>query len=75
LEAYYRQKKLINGFVERFNIKYPVAISENEKAFNGYFVAGIPTMVLIDKKGIIVDIKVGSGDEKKLEEKINELLK
>ncbi len=69
------EKKLIKGFVDRLAIKYPVAISESKNAFEGYFVAGIPTMVLINKEGIITEITVGSGDEKKLEEKINELLK
>lgn len=69
------EKKLIKGFLERFKIEYPIAIAENKKGFEKYFVAGIPTMVLINKKGLIEDIKVGSGDEKALEEKINKLLK
>lgn len=69
------EKKLIKGFLKRYKIEYPIAIAEDKAGFENYYVVGIPTMVLINKNGIIVEIKVGSGDEKKLEEKINALLK
>lgn len=70
-----KEKEKIKGFVERFKITYPVAIADNDDAFNAYGVAGIPTMVLIDKEGNIKDFQVGSGDEAGLEKKIKELLK
>ena len=70
-----KEKELIQGFLKRWKINYPIAVATDTKAFTDYGVTGIPTMILIDKKGNVVDIKVGSGDEKALEEKINNLLK
>lgn len=69
------ERVLVKGFVDRFKITYPVAIANGKEAFEAYGVSGIPTMVLIDKKGNIRDITVGAGDESQLEAKINELLK
>jgi thiol-disulfide isomerase/thioredoxin len=69
------EKTLINEFLKRNNIPYPIAIAESKEIFNTYAVSGIPTMVLIDKEGIIRDIRVGSGDEEALEAKIKDMLK
>ena len=46
------------------------------KVCKEYMVTGIPTVVLIDRKGVVRMVKVGSGDEnaKALEKKIKELL-
>lgn len=69
------EKILINEFLKRNNITYPIAISESKEAFEAYAVSGIPTMVIIDKEGNINDIRVGSGDEQALEAKIKDMLK
>ncbi|MCX6578746.1 MAG: redoxin family protein [Candidatus Aminicenantes bacterium] len=69
------ERTLVKGFVDRIKITYPVAIANGKEAFDAYGVSGIPTMILIDKKGNIRDITVGAGDESQLEAKINELLK
>ncbi|NIM11477.1 MAG: redoxin domain-containing protein [Candidatus Aminicenantes bacterium] len=66
---------LIHEFARRYKITYPVAISDAGGVFETYGVRGIPALFLIDKEGIVTDIKVGSGDPKGLEEKIKELLK
>ena len=65
---------LIKGFVERNGLKYPIAIAANGEAFDNYGVTGIPTMVFIDKAGNVYDIKVGSGDEAEITNKIKLLL-
>ena len=68
------EKTLINGFVKRNGLTYPIAIAANGEAFDKYGVSGIPTMVFIDKAGNIYDIKVGSGNEAEITEKIKLLL-
>jgi thiol-disulfide isomerase/thioredoxin len=68
------EKTLIQGFVERNSLKYPIAIAANGDAFDKYGVSGIPTMVFIGRDGNIYDIKVGSGNEREISEKIKLLL-
>jgi len=68
------EKTLIQGFVERNGLKYPIAIAAGSEAFEKYGVSGIPTMVFIDKAGHVYDIKVGSGDEAEITNKIKLLL-
>lgn len=65
---------LIEGFVKRHKIKYPVAIENSDKTFSTYKIRGIPTMVIIDKRGKINYIKVGVGNTKILEQKIIDLI-
>jgi len=68
------ERALIQGFVERWKLTYPIAISDKGEDFNDYGVSGIPTMVFIDKAGKVFDIKVGSGDESAITAKIRKLL-
>jgi thiol-disulfide isomerase/thioredoxin len=68
------EKSLIQGFVDRNQLKYPIAISNQGAEFEKYGVSGIPTMVFIDKAGNIYDIKVGSGDEASITAKVKLLL-
>jgi thiol-disulfide isomerase/thioredoxin len=68
------EKTLIRQFVERLQLRYPIAISNQGKEFENYDVSGIPTMVFIDKGGKIYDIKIGSGDEAEITDKIKLLL-
>ncbi len=68
------ERILIQGFVERWKLTYPIAISDKGEDFDDYGVSGIPTMVFIDKAGNVYDIKVGSGDEAAITAKIKKLL-
>ncbi|MCU0236025.1 MAG: TlpA family protein disulfide reductase [Acidobacteria bacterium] len=68
------ERALIQGFVERWKLTYPIAISDKGEDFSDYGVSGIPTMVFIDKAGNVYDIKVGSGDEAAITAKIRKLL-
>lgn len=68
------ERALIRGFVERWKLNYPIAISDKGENFNDYGVSGIPTMIFIDKAGNVFDIKVGSGDEAAITAKIRKLL-
>jgi thiol-disulfide isomerase/thioredoxin len=68
------ERELIRGFVERWKLTYPIAISDKGEDFTDYGVSGIPTMVFIDKAGNVYDLKVGSGDEAAITAKIRKLL-
>lgn len=70
-----QEKELIGGFVKRIGIGYPVAIAADGKTFEAYGVTGIPTLVVIDRQGKIVDVRVGSGKEGELLAEIDSLLK
>lgn len=72
-----KERELIGEFVKRHKITYPIAIAGagDTAGFDAYGVRGIPTMVMIDKKGNVKTIEVGAGNEKALEEKIDALLK
>ncbi|NIM11507.1 MAG: redoxin family protein [Candidatus Aminicenantes bacterium] len=67
--------KLTKGFCDRFKITYPIAIADGRDVFKTYGVSGIPTMVMIDKKGIVKEIEVGAGPPDQLKNKIKELMK
>ena len=69
-----KEIELIKGFVERFNIGYPIAISDEGKDFDAYMITGIPTMIFIDRAGNVDHIKIGSGNHNFVREKIETLL-
>lgn len=68
------ERALIRGFVERWKLTYPIAISDKGEDFDDYGVSGIPTMVFIDKAGNLYEIKVGSGNESAITARIKQLL-
>lgn len=52
-------------FAERFQIRYPIVIDKDGDTSRAYGITSLPTMLLVDKKGIIRDVFVGydpSGD-------------
>lgn len=70
-----KEIELIKGFMDRYKIVYPVAISDEGKDFDSYMITGIPTMIFIDRNGLVDHIKVGSGNHAFVKDKIEELLK
>jgi thiol-disulfide isomerase/thioredoxin len=69
-----QERALIQEFLGRFQITYPIAVSDKGPEFKAYGVSGIPTLVVIDKQGRIADIKVGSGNEAALVAQVKKLL-
>jgi len=67
--------ELIKDFVARHDIDYPVAIAKEGTGFDEYGITAIPTMILVDRQGNVDYIKIGSGNEESLKEKIRSLLK
>jgi thiol-disulfide isomerase/thioredoxin len=68
------ERKLIEDFVKRQKITYPIAIADTRTIFDTYAITGIPTMVLIDKEGNVKKIDVGGGDDEYIENAIKNLL-
>jgi len=74
-----KEQGMLKDFVAHHKLQHKIMTLTKEgwKASCGdYKVQGIPTVVLIDKKGNVQMVKVGSGDEnaKALEAKIKELI-
>lgn len=69
-----QERALIQEFLGRFQITYPIAVSDKGEEFKKYGISGIPTLVVIDKQGRIADIKVGSGSEEALVAQVKKLL-
>jgi len=68
------ESNLIKEFVGRHKINYPVAVSREGQSFDAYRISGIPTMVIIDRRGRIAAIKVGAGHPESLRQTIQTLL-
>lgn len=68
------ERKLIEDFVKRYKITYPIAIADTKAYFETFAITGIPTMVLIDREGNVKKIEVGGGDDKHIEKAIKSLL-
>lgn len=68
------ERKLIEDFVKRHKITYPIAIADTNANFEAYAITGIPTMVLIDKEGNVKKVEVGGGDDQHIEKAIKSLL-
>jgi peroxiredoxin len=45
--------------IEEFGIKYPVGVDKEEKIFPAYGVSVLPTMFIIDKRGVVREVEVG----------------
>lgn len=64
----------IKAFIKEKGINYPVLRSDKDVIHQFENVPYIPTLFLINRKGIIVDVIVGSVDFKELEKRVYELL-
>jgi thiol-disulfide isomerase/thioredoxin len=69
------EKEALKKMKEELKITYPILIGNNEIA-KFYQISAIPTLVLINKKGVITHKEVGFSEEgiKNLETKILEML-
>jgi peroxiredoxin len=59
-----------------FGIKYPVAVDKAEKVFSAYGVSSLPTMYVIDKRGVVREVEVGfdAGSARRLDALVQKLL-
>lgn len=66
--------ELIKGYVARKKMPYPIAISEEKTDMETYKIPGLPTLVMIDKKGNIAYTKIGGGSAQFLKDKVKSLV-
>ncbi len=66
--------ELIRQYVLRNKISYPVAVSNEGRAFDAYAVTAIPTMAFIDRKGNLSYFKTGAGTLRQIEDRIAALV-
>jgi thiol-disulfide isomerase/thioredoxin len=66
--------ELIGKYVERKKIPYPIIIAEDKTDLDAYKIAGLPTLVFIDKKGNVSFTKIGAGNIPFVKQKIKQLL-
>jgi thiol-disulfide isomerase/thioredoxin len=66
--------KKVSPMVRELNIEYPVVLGTNDvvHAYGG--IHAIPTTIIVDRNGKIIDRVVGFLDRKQFEEKIREVL-
>lgn len=66
------------AFLQRFKraerLPYPFAIAKNVKNHDNYAVFAVPTMIIIDKKGVVRYVEPGVRNEKEVEAVIQKLL-
>jgi tetratricopeptide (TPR) repeat protein len=68
--------KGLQNYKSRHQLTYPFAVGKmddvtNEERYGG---AGVPTMILIDRQGLVRHINRGAGEYRKLEKQIEKLL-
>jgi len=63
-------------FAEKHQMRYPVVVDKDGDTSRAYNVTGLPTMILIDKRGIVRDVFVGfdPGGDARLEAAVKKLL-
>ncbi len=53
---------IVAGAAGKFHVSYPLASDEGDEASGRYFVTALPTMVVIDRQGVVRKIVVGDLD-------------
>jgi thiol-disulfide isomerase/thioredoxin len=63
-------------FAQRMDVKYAVAIDKHAETTRSYGVVSLPTLVVIDKRGVVRDVAVGydSSEDARLESSVRALL-
>ena len=66
----------VASFTQRMDVRYAVAIDKHAQTTRSYGVVSLPTLVVIDKRGIVRDVAIGydSSDDARLEGSVRKLL-
>lgn len=51
-------------FAQRMAIRYPIGVDKHAETTRSYGVASLPTMVIIDKRGVVRDVDIGFDDSR-----------
>ncbi len=68
--------KSLNDFKTKHRLDFPIAVGKIDDPTNDerYGIAGMPTLILIDRRGNVRHIKRDTGDYRKLEKRIEKLV-
>jgi len=68
--------KSLQNYKARRQLTYPFAVGKMDDVTNEerYGVAGAPTVILIDRRGVVRSVKRGAGEYRKLEKQIERLI-
>lgn len=58
----HEEADVVGGAAGRFHVSYPLAADTDEKVSTAYQVFALPTMVVIDKKGVVREVAVADTD-------------
>jgi peroxiredoxin len=58
----HEEADVVSGAAARFHVSYPLAADTDEKVSTAYQVFALPTMVVIDKKGVVREVAVADTD-------------
>jgi thiol-disulfide isomerase/thioredoxin len=63
-------------FARRMAIPYPIAVDKHGETTRAYGVASLPTLVIVDKRGVVRDVSIGydDGERARLEATVRSLL-
>jgi thiol-disulfide isomerase/thioredoxin len=63
-------------FAQRTAVRYPIAVDKHAETTRSYGVVSLPTLVVIDKRGIVRQVEVGydSAEDARLDEAVRTLL-
>jgi cytochrome oxidase Cu insertion factor (SCO1/SenC/PrrC family) len=50
----------VAAFVQRLHVPYPIALDSDGTVANRYNVSGTPTTLLLDRRGVVVDVHLGA---------------
>lgn len=56
----------VKAMVEAENIQYPVLLDEKSEASSLYGIRSIPTVIIIDAEGMVVDHRIGAYEKDEL---------
>ena len=65
----------IQPFAIDHKLTYPLALDPDDHATRDYLVQGLPTLVVIDKTGVVRDVRIGVPDFDEVEALITKLMK
>jgi cytochrome c biogenesis protein CcmG, thiol:disulfide interchange protein DsbE len=63
----------IRAYMASHNFTYPVARDDADAANRAYLVQALPTIIIIDKTGVVREVATGAGDTARLEAVIKQL--
>jgi thiol-disulfide isomerase/thioredoxin len=66
----------VSLFTQRMSVRYAVAIDKHAETTRSYGVVSLPTLVVIDKRGVVRDVAIGydSSEDARLESTVRSLL-